>query len=132
MLMALGPFRFTVPTFTADTLDRQTSGRVAHQNVIGAPPPTHLLGPGPSTMTLNTTFHPLHLNRAGGLMLDAVRAACALQTPLMFVSIVGRVFGRWVIESVDSSETLFAPNGRAQTVTATLKLTRYVGRSGVF
>ncbi|MBC6714806.1 phage tail protein [Aurantimonas sp. DM33-3] len=130
MLMALGPFRFTVPTFTVDTRDRSTSGRIAHSEVIGADQPTHLLGPGPSTITLSTTFHPMHLNRAGGAMLEAVRLACAMQTPLTFVSILGAIFGRWIIESVDSGETQYAPNGQPQTVTATIKLTRYVGRAG--
>ena len=130
MLMALGPFRFTVPTFTVDNLDRQVSGRIADQNVIGAAPPTHLLGPSSQSITLSTTFHPLHFNRAGGIMLDAVRLASELQTPLMLISILGRIFDRWIIESVDSGETMWAANGTAQTVTATIKLKRYVGRTG--
>lgn len=133
MLMALGPFRFTVPTYSVEEIKRVMRSRVASQDVIGARPPTHLLGPGEEAIVLKSTFHPHHLNRGGLLQLEGVRMACAAQTPLMMVSIGGMVFGRWVITNVFDDRTMFMPNlGTPQTVTVDMELVRYVGRGGGF
>ena len=129
--MGLGPFRFTVPTFAVDQFDQQSSGRVASPEVMGAKPPTHLLGPNARTITLQSTFHPRHLNKAGGVMLSAVHIACEQQTPLMLISLLGRVFGRYLIVSVGESNTMITSFG-AETVTANISLQEYVGSSGGF
>lgn len=122
MLIGLGPFRFAVPTFSVEQIERQSQGRLADVEVVGRKPSTHKLGAGLRTFTLNSTFHPLHLNRAGGVMLDAVHLACDQQLSLMMISIAGRVFGRYTIESVGDSSTMFAPGGKAQIVTTTITI----------
>lgn len=131
MLMALGPFRFSIPTYSVEEIQRRVRSRIASQEVIGARPPTHLLGPDEETIALQSTFHPLHLNRGGIAQLEGVRAACIAQRPLMMVSMAGAVFGRWVIASVDDQRSLFhARSGLPQTVTVDMELVRYVGRGG--
>lgn len=130
MLMALGPFRFRVPTYSVEQMSRQVSSRVASQEVIGARPPTHLLGPGEENVTFSSTFFPFHLNGAGLAQLEAVRAACVAQTPLMLISIAGMIFGRWVITDVSDDKTQFGASGLPQVVTVDMSLLRYVPRGG--
>jgi uncharacterized protein len=130
MLMALGPFRFTIPTYSVEDIQRSMSARIAQQEVIGARPRTHLLGPGVETITLSSTFYPFHLNGAGLAQLEGMRAACAACRPLIFLSVAGRVFGLWVIKEVSEGLTLFSPHGVPQQVTVNMTMERYVGHSG--
>lgn len=130
MLMALGPFRFRVPSYSAEEMKRHVSSRIAGPEVIGARPPTHLLGPGEETVSISSTFFPYHLNGAGLAQLEGVRAACVAQLPLMMVSIAGLVFGRWIITEVGDEKTMFGASGQPQRVTVDMSLTRYVGRGG--
>lgn len=131
-LMMLGPFIFAVPTFSAEALNRKVSGRVQSPEVIGAAPPTHLLGPNGDTIEITSTFYPHHLNGAGLAQLRGVQAAARAQIPLMFVSIGGLVFGRWIINSVDEAQTFFHPKtGTPQRVEVGMSLTQYVGGGGL-
>lgn len=128
MLMMLGPIIFAVPTFSAEGLDRQVSARAEPQPVIGAPPPVHLLGPNADTLTITCTFYPFHLNGGGLAQLAVLQEMCRRQVPLMFVSIGGLVFGRWVVTSVGENQTFFHPRtGAPQRVDVTISLTKYVG-----
>lgn len=127
MLMGWGPFRFTVPNYSVEQLSHSVKSRVSSQQVIGARPPTHLLGPDEETITLRSTFHPFHLNGKGLQQLAAVQEAVRQQVPLILVDSMGRNWRRWVGTSIDSEQTEFAPNGVPQTVTVSLALTYYVG-----
>lgn len=132
MLMALGPFRFRIPTYSVEQISRKVSSRVASQEIIGSRPTTHLLGPGEETVTFASTFYPFHLNGGGLAQLEAVRAACVAQAPLMLVSVAGLVFGRWIIQDVSDDRTEFGPSGSPQIVTVDMTLLRYVPRGGGF
>ncbi len=135
MLMGWGPFRFTVPAYSVEELNRRMSARVYSQPVVGRRPTTHLLGPGEETITLASTFHPHHLNRAGMALLLAVRAAVTANEPLILVHVGGLVFGRWVGTDISDGQSLFAVGGTPNTVTVSLSLTKYVspdGPSGIF
>lgn len=44
MLMAWGPFRFTVPNYSVETISRSLSPRMEEQPIIGAAPLMHRLG----------------------------------------------------------------------------------------
>ena len=134
-MMQLGPFRFDVPTYSVEGLRRSAGGRVAPQDVIGAPPPTHLLGPGDETMSLNSTFFPRHLNGRGLGQLAGVRLASKQQTPLMFISVTGIVFGRWVIVEVSDHQAHFDPLGVPEKVVVDMELIKYNrpgGLAGLF
>ncbi|NKW09928.1 hypothetical protein HGG76_11490 [Ochrobactrum tritici] len=65
MLMAWGPFRFTVPNYSVETISRSLSPRMEEQPIIGAAPLLHRLGPGAEEITLSSTFHP-GISMAGG------------------------------------------------------------------
>lgn len=132
MLMALGPFRFRIPTYSVEQISRKVSSRVASQDIIGSRPTTHLLGPGAETVNFSSTFFPFHLNGGGLGQLEGIRAACVVQAPLMLISVAGLVFGRWIIEDVGDERTQFGPSGSPQVVTVDMNLTRYVPRGGGF
>ena len=127
MLMGWGPFRFTVPNYSVEQLAHSVKSRVSSQQVIGARPPTHLLGPDEETITLQSTFHPLHLNGKGLAQLAGVQEAVRQQVPLILIDSVGRNWRRWVGTSIDADSSDFAPGGIQQTVTVSLALTYYVG-----
>lgn len=127
MLMGWGPFRFTVPNYSVEQMAHSVKSRVSSQQVIGARPPTHLLGPDEETITLSSTFHPLHLNGKGLTQLAGVQEAVRQQVPLILVNSVGRNWKRWVGTAVDADSSDFAPGGIQQTVTVSLSLTYYVG-----
>ncbi len=130
MLMAWGPFMFTVPTYSVEALSRSISPRIEAQPVIGATPPLHRLGPTNETVTLSSTFHPMHLNGGGLAQLAGVRAAASSLVPFPLVHINGlipNVFGLWIAKSVSEEQTMFDAVGRPQTVTVKLEMTQEGG-----
>ena len=130
MLMGWGPFRFTVPIYSVESLSRSAGARVESQMVIGSRPPTHLLGPAEETISLESTFHPYLLNKGGLAQLAGIRAATVAGIPNMLVHISGGVFGMWVCREINNEETIFAPGGAPQMVTASMTLVLYVGGLG--
>ena len=131
MLMGWGPFRFTVPTYSVESLNRAMSSRVASQPVIGARPPTHLLGPNEETITLQSTFYPHHLNRMGLAQLTGVRQAVASQTPHILVHVGGGIFGRWVARDISDEQTMFDTRGVPQCITVSMTMVYYVSGLGL-
>jgi len=130
MLMAWGPFRFTVPNYSVETIQRSIQPRVEAQPVIGAMPPVHRLGPGNETITLESTFHPRHLNGRGLAQLAGVRQAVNALTPMMLAHINGagiNIFGLWIATSINDDQTVLDASGTPQTVTASLSLMQYGG-----
>lgn len=128
MLMAWGPFRFTVPNYSVETIRRSLQPRAEAQPVINSIPPIHRLGPGNETITLQSTFHPRHLNGRGLAQLAGVRQAVNALTPLQLVHINGagfNIFGLWLATAVESEETMLDHNGTPQMVTASLTMMSY-------
>lgn len=129
-LMMLGPFIFDVPTFSFESLQQQVQSRAESQMVIGAPPPTHLLGPGAETINLHSTFYPHHMNGAGLGQLRAMQQATRDQVPMMMVGMNGIIYGRWVLTSISNTMDFFSSNGTPQKIEADLSLLQYNGRGG--
>lgn len=133
MLMAWGPYRFTVPNYSVETLRRSIQPRVEPQPVIGAAPTLHRLGPGNEVVTLESTFFPHHLNGRGLTQLAGIRQAVNAVVPMMLVHFNGalhNVFGLWIATAVEDEQTSFDAQGAAQMVTTTLSLMRYDGGGG--
>lgn len=130
-LMALGPFRFSVPTYSIEEMDRSLDSRVAPQPIIQGAPRHHLLGPGDETIKLKSTFYPFHLNGGGLGQLEGVRAACRAQSVMPLIGANGVRYGSFVIEAVDNNDTYYHPNGTAQKIETNLFLIRYNGARGL-
>ena len=125
MLMAWGPFRFTIPNYSVETIQRSVNPRVETQPVIGGMPPVHRLGPGNEQITLQSTFFPQHFNGRGLAQLSAIRRAVNAQTPMMLTSINGavpNVFGLWIGTGIEDEQTIFNPAGAPSVVSTTLTL----------
>lgn len=130
MLMAWGPYRFTVPNYSVESLRRSIQPRVETQPVIGAMPTVHRLGPSNEQITLQSTFHPHHLNGRGLSQLGGIRQAVNSLKPMMLTHINGSVpniFGLWIATAIDDEHTLFDPAGVPSQVTTTLTLMQYGG-----
>ncbi len=130
MLMAWGPFRFTVPNYSVETIRRTIQPRVEAQPVIRATPPVHRLGPGNEAIVLESTFHPRHLNGRGLAQLAGVRQAVNALTPMMLAHINGagiNIFGVWIATSIEDEQTLLDTAGTPQAVTTSLNLMQYGG-----
>lgn len=128
MLTAWGGFIFKVRTFPIDQVSRSVKARIAPQPVIGARPILHRLGPDTETITLQSKFMPLHLNKGGLPLLTALQSAVAnaVSAPLVtLVPVLGRnIFGVWIASDIQVEETVYAPNGAPQVVSATMTLMR--------
>lgn len=128
MLMAWGPFRFTVPNYSVETIRRSLQPRAEAQPIIGAAPLFHRLGPGNDEVTLESTFHPRHLNGRGLSQLSGVRQAVNALKPMHLVHINGagiNIFGLWLATSISNDETELDHMGTPQTVTVSISLSRY-------
>ncbi|NTD85504.1 phage tail protein [Agrobacterium tumefaciens] len=127
MLMAWGPYRFTVPNYSVETLRRSLEPRVEPQPIIGIAPSIHRLGPSNEKVSLSSTFHPRHLNGRGLTQLAGVRAAANNLSPLPLVHINGagqNIFGNWICTSIEDEQTIFDTAGTPQQVTVTMSLSR--------
>lgn len=127
MLLAWGPFRFTVPTYSVEAIRRSIQPRVSPVPVIGRAPPIHRLGPGNEQITLESTFHPHHLNGRGLAQLAAVRQAVNALAPYSLVHVNGRamnIFGSWIATQIDDSQALLDVVGTPGTVTVTMTMMR--------
>lgn len=133
MLMAWGPFRFTVPNYSVETLSRSLQPRVEAQPVIGSMPTVHRLGPSNEQVTLQSTFHPHHLNGRGLAQLNGVRQAVNDLRPMMLTHVNGalhNVFGLWIATGLDDEHTVFDTAGLPSQVATTLTLMQYGGVAG--
>ena len=129
-MMRLGSFVFSIPTFSFESLNQKVSARAESQQVIGAAPPTHLLGPNGDTINLTASFYPFHLNRGGLAQVRSMNQAVRSQAPLMMVGINGLVYGRWIITDISNQMESFHPNGSPQKVDVDISLIQYVGNRG--
>jgi phage protein U len=126
MLMGWGPYRFTVPNYSVETIRRSIQARVEPQPIIGARPKLHKLGPGAETITLESSFYPQHLNGNGLTQLAGIRQAVNALESMQLVHINGsgmNVFGKWVATSIDDEQTMLDASGSPQCVTTTLTMT---------
>jgi phage protein U len=132
MLMAWGPYRFTVPNYSVETISRSLQPRVEAQPVIGAMPTVHRLGPSNEQITLQSTFYPHHLNGRGLSQLGGIRQAVNALKPMMLTHINGSVpniFGLWIATGISDEHTIFDPAGVPSQVTTSLSLMQYGGNS---
>lgn len=126
VLMAYGPYRFSIGTFAYEEMRRSFSARVESQAVIGARPPLHFMGPGDETIGFKATFFPYHLpGNAGLAQLAAIRADVASGASYPLIgnrAQVGEVFGRWALLSVGDTQSEIGPEGIGQKIEVEIEL----------
>lgn len=121
VMMQLGTFQFSLSTAAYQELTRKTEYRWASQDRFGDMPFLQFTGPGSDGITLTGTIYTEF--RGGTGQIDELRGMAALGLPQLLVDGTGRVMGKWVIESVDEGQSVFAAQGmaRKQTFTVTIK-----------
>lgn len=124
ILMALGPYRFSLATFTHDQLVRSFTARTDSVPVIGSRPSVHRLGYDDETVDLDATFFPFHLPGNRGLsQLAMMRSDVGSAYPLISVAGgSGFSFGTWLIRKVGSREEHIGVAGVGQEIRVDLSL----------
>lgn len=123
IMMGLGAFRFSVNTAAYQQLERTDEYRWQSQERIGRAPAMQFLGPGHTTIRLSGTIYPQF--KGGIRQIDAMRAQAGIGAPHFLASAVGRIFGQFVIMSVEEVQTIFLPNGAPRKLEFSLELKSY-------
>lgn len=123
IMMALGNYRFGLPTAAYQQLQRTHTYRWPEQQRMGREPAMQFTGPGGETIELEGVIHPHY---KGGLgQLDAMRAEAATGKPLLLVDGRGRQWGKYCIMEIRETQTLFAAGGVPLKQQFSMRLARY-------
>jgi phage protein U len=130
ILIALGPFRFSLSGAAYDDLSRSSKWDWPAVDRVGSMPALQFTGPQNDSITLNGRIIPGH---TGGIeQLARMRALADLGLPMPLIDGTGRVHGLWVIESVDDTGTRHFKDGYPRMVTFAVGLKKYSDGSGLF
>lgn len=123
VMLALGPYRFSLSTAAYQELERTSSWRWPSVDRIGARPALQYTGPGEDTVSMRGTIYPHY---AGGLgQVSAMRAAASTGLPLLLIDGTGRVWGQYVITEIRETQKTFFSNGQPRAQEFDLSLTMY-------
>src|SRR5690554_90953 len=122
MMMALGLFVFGMHTVAYQELQRQTDWRHPSTSRVGTNPARQFLGRGDDTITLPGVL-------VSGLTgtqvsLDVLRQMADTGKAWTLIEGTGRIYGLWVIESMQETRTYFFKDGAARRIEFTLTLKR--------
>lgn len=123
VMMQLGSFQFAIDTATHQELTRSTTYRWPEQETYGTRPTAQYTGPGKDTVTLKGVIHPEF--RGGFGQVDRMRVIASSGVPQMLITGEGVLMGRWCIEQIDESQTIFDTFGRPRRQDFTLQLKRF-------
>lgn len=122
MLMSLDQFVFGLPTLAYQELQRQTQWKHRNTSRVGARDARQFLGPGDDTITLTGVLAP---ELTGTLVsLKDLRAMADTGEAYAMVDGAGQVYGAFVIESMNETQTLFFADGTPRRIDFTISLTR--------
>jgi len=122
MMMALGLYVFSLSTAAYQQLQRQTGWRHPSNPVVGALPARQYTGKGEDTITLNGLIMPELTGER--VSLDALRLMGDTGKAWPLVEGTGRIYGLWIIESMNETSTLFFKDGAPRRIEFTLTLQR--------
>lgn len=122
MMMALGMFVFGLPTIAYQELQRTTEWRHGSTSRIGTNPASQFLGRGEDTFAMPGTLLP---GLVGSPMsLDILRAMGDTGKAWPMVGGTGRIFGLWVITSLNETQQIFFEDGTPRRYEFTINLKR--------
>jgi phage protein U len=123
MMLALGPYRFSLNTSAYQSLKRSSEYRWPSTPRIGKEPLLQAIGPGCDHIDLDGVIYP-HFR--GGLgQINAMRDSAQRQEPLMLINGQGNVLGRFVITQIEESQNTFLADGAPRKIEFRLSLERY-------
>ena len=125
LLLALGNYRFSINTAAYQTLARTSEYRWATQERLTQRPAKQFIGLGNETIELDGVIFPHY---KGGLdQLEKMRAEAKKGKPLTLVDGLGNVWGLWVIESIEETQTELLNNGQPRKIEFRLSISHYGG-----
>lgn len=119
MMMIYGVFVFSIPTATYQSLQRTTSWNHASNNRVGSMPAYQYVGKGEDSITLDGSIVP---EFGSQLSLTALRLMGDTGKSFPLIAGNGKIYGLWILESVDETQTYFFKNGKPRKVEFSLKL----------
>lgn len=123
IMMALGTFRFGLPTAAYQQLQRTNTYRWPEQQRMGREPALQFSGPGSETIELEGVIFP-HFK--GGLgQVDAMRTEAGKGKPLLLIDGQGKQWGKYCILEIRETQTPFAQGGIPLKQQFSLRLVRY-------
>lgn len=123
MMLALGPYRFSLNTSAYQTLKRSSEYRWPSIERIGQEPLLQAVGQGSDRIDLDGVIYP-HFR--GGLgQINAMRDSASRQEPLMLINGLGEVLGRFVITQIEETQNTFLADGTPRKIEFRLSLERY-------
>lgn len=125
IMMALGPFRFSIDTQILTRIDRRFPFRHADQDLVGRAPGSQFLGPGLERIQLPSLIYPVFLPGSGMSQIEAMRQTASTGAALMLAAGTGRVLGRYTIRNVDDTRDHFIVNGIAQKIDAMIEIAAF-------
>lgn len=123
IMLQLGSFQFGLSTAAYQDLTRRAGWRWASQERFGQEPALQSTGPESQAMTLAGVIYAEF--RGGTGQLDALRSLGGQQQPLRLVDGNGKLLGRWVIESVEEKQSVFASKGYPRKQEFNLQLKKF-------
>jgi hypothetical protein len=122
MMMTLGFFVFSLHTAAYQELQRQLAWRHASVPRVGDRPASQYIGPDDETIILNGALLP---ELAGErISLDVLQAMADTGDAWPLIEGTGRIYGLYVIESLQTTNTLFFQDGAARRIDFALSLKR--------
>ncbi|HCA23119.1 MAG TPA: oxidoreductase [Pseudomonas sp.] len=122
MMMALGLYVFSLTTTAYQQFQRQTNWRHPSNPRVGALPARQFVGKGEDTITLSGLIVPEISGQK--LSLDALHLMADSGKAWPLVEGTGRIYGLWIIESIQETGTLFFRDGAPRRIEFSLTLQR--------
>lgn len=123
VMMRLGAFSFSIPTATYQSLNRRSEYLWAGQQRFGQQESLQFVGEASESLTLQGTIFPEY--RGGFQQLNKMRTLAGNASPMSLIDGNGKAMGKWVIVSVDESQSIFAAFGAPRKMEFTLELKRF-------
>ncbi|SDF90082.1 phage tail protein [Rhodobacter capsulatus] len=124
MLMALGPFIFTVTTQLLDTLTDRESARIEQMERAAAMPTPQFLGPGDREIEITALIYKEVLSPGGPFVIEAMRLALRAGLRMPLIARAGHFYGFFLIRELEVVKTHVLPNGTFQKMEVRISLTR--------
>lgn len=126
VMMMLGDFPFMLETAAYQQLRRRSEYRWAQLDRVGQTPASQFIGKGADEITLDGEILP---HWEGGFdQVKAMRAQAAKGKDLALIDGAnGYVLGRWVILSIEETETEHLQDGRPHSIEFSVSLREYGG-----
>jgi phage protein U len=120
MMMSLDQFVFSLTSAPFHELRRARAWKHRTTSRVGARDASQFTGPGVDTITLNGLVAPETIGEIASL--DTLAAMADAGDAYVLVDGAGHVYGAFVIESLNETQTCHTPEGRARRVAFTLAL----------